>query len=419
MESDFLKEKAILVGVNRQNIDIKEIEESLKELEKLAETADVEVLGHMIQSRQKINAATFIGKGKAFELKELCSNMEANLIIFDDELTGSQIRNIEEITGTKVIDRSVLILEIFARRAKTKEGKVQVELAQLRYRLPRLYGAGLTLSRQGAGIGTRGPGETQLETDRRHILERIRRLENELKNIKRHRQIVREGQKKKNIPIVSLVGYTNAGKSTLLNNLTGAGVFVEDKLFATLDTTTRIIKTSKYDILFVDTVGFIRKLPHHLVESFKSTLEEIEESDVILHVVDSSSEDIKKHIEIVNNILFDIKVLDKPIITVYNKIDISGDINNRINDCSTDSVEVSAKYNTGMKELIDKIICLIDNNMAEAKMLIPFKNSNILSMIHKKGKIIEEEYTSEGTVVKASLPKKLYLELERYILDGE
>jgi GTP-binding protein HflX len=415
--SEEIKERAILVGLNTDKEKLKETEESLNELARLAETAEAEVAGIITQNRQSIKTSTYIGEGKAIEIKEACIKLDVNLVIFDNELTGSQVRNLEEIIDVKVIDRSMLILEIFAKRAVTKEGKVQVELAQLRYRLPRLIGMGKALSRLGAGIGTRGPGETQLETDRRHILERIRYLEKELKRIKKHRELIREGRRKKGMPIVALVGYTNAGKSTLLNALTGADVFVEDKLFATLDTSIRIINVmDKYDILFVDTVGFIRKLPHHLVESFKSTLEEIKDADLILHVVDSNSEELDKHKAVVNSILADLEVASKPIIMVYNKID--NKLKFSEDKPSDDTVYISAKKGIGIIELVEKVVKYLDKTKKRIKVIIPFEKSNMIPKIYEKCEVINEEYNEVGRKMEILVDGDFYRTLREYVING-
>nr|WP_256961570.1 GTPase HflX [Thermoanaerobacterium thermosaccharolyticum] len=316
---DDSREKAVLVGVIINDDD----NESMDELKELAETAGAEVVGIMTQSRSSVDRNSYIGKGKLSELKQFVDNMDIDLVIINDELSGSQIKNIEDIVNQKVIDRTSLILDIFAKRAKSAEGMLQVELAQLKYRLPRLQGLGNDLSRLGGGIGTRGPGETKLETDRRYIRERIKAIEGKLEDLKKHRELLRGRRRKNEIPVVAIVGYTNAGKSTLMNALTDSSVYVEDKLFATLDPTARKLDLpSGREAILIDTVGFIRKLPHDLVEAFKSTLEESKYADVLLHVIDITSKDIKHKIEVVENVLRDLEAIDKPIINVYNKSDL-------------------------------------------------------------------------------------------------
>ena len=357
-------ERAILAGVHTGCLDelADTTESSIAELESLADTAGAEVVGVLVQNRPVIENATYLGEGKLEELKEACQTLEADLVIFDDELTPMQIRNLENALKIRVIDRSMLILDIFARHAVTKEGKLQVELAQLKYMLPRLTGRGVELSRLGGGIGTKGPGETKLETDKRHIRTKIHRLQSELKEIKAHRDLLRNSKSRKESYVVALAGYTNAGKSTILNTLTGAEVLAENKLFATLDPTVRgITLPDGRNVLMVDTVGFISKLPHHLIEAFKSTLEEVIYADAILNVVDASSHEYEKHIKVVNGILADLKATEKPMICVFNKVDMKTDdtvLPKEAEGCEF-VVEISAKteYNTDkLIELIGEIL---------------------------------------------------------------
>lgn len=342
------KERAILVGI----VSTPEYEESMEELKELALTAGAEVVGIMTQKRNTIDKAHYIGKGKLEELKFFVENQEVDLVIVNDELTGTQIKNIEDFLNVKVIDRTNLILDIFAKRAKSREGMLQVELAQLKYRLPRLVGLGGQLSRLGGGIGTRGPGETKLETDRRHIKNRIKAIEKKLEEIERHRSLQRERRKKNRIPVIAIVGYTNAGKSTLLNALTNAEVYVEDKLFATLDPTARrLVLPSGREVILIDTVGFIRKLPHDLVEAFKSTLEEAKYADLLLHVIDVTSPDMEEKIKVVEKVLSDLDVINTPRINVFNKIDLL-DVVPKGNE---KEIYISAKNKIGLDKLLQAI----------------------------------------------------------------
>jgi len=347
-----MEQKAILVGVFIHDNADSSTDESMDELETLAESAGAEVAGVCVQNLKNVNNATYVGSGKLEEIHELCKAEQPDMVIFDDELSGSQVRNIERELDVRVIDRSRLILDIFAQRASTAEGKCQVELAQLKYMLPRLSGVGVSMSRLGGGIGTRGPGETKLETDRRHLKERINRLQNELKKIEQHRALIRKKRQGGNMPNVAIVGYTNAGKSTLLNALTDAGAYEADKLFATLDPLTRIMRVDKdFSVLLTDTVGFIRKLPHHLIEAFRSTLEESVFADLILHVADVTSLELDTQTSVVNNLLSELGAADKPIITVYNKIDgFTGE-----RPAAPNSVCVSAKTGEGINKLVSMI----------------------------------------------------------------
>lgn len=415
------REKAILVGI--------ENEESLEELEELARACGVITVDKVLQRRNKIDTAFFIGEGKASEIGMLRQACNANVIIFDDELSASQIRNLETFIGAKVIDRTTLILEIFARRARSREAKIQVELAQLKYRLPRLSGMGAVLSRTGGGIGTRGPGEKKLEMDKRHIRERIYDLIQELKKIKKIREIQRDKRSRENIPKVSLVGYTNAGKSTLRNKLceiaspkdTGykEKVFEADMLFATLDVTTRaLVLPDNRLITLTDTVGFVRKLPHDLVEAFKSTLEEVINSDLLLHVVDTSSDTADKQIEAVNNVLDELGAGDKQLILVLNKVDkvdklTIDQLKNKYNDM--DIIEISAKEEINLDLFLDKISKSLPNQLKKVEYLIPYTDQSSVALLHRGAKVLEEEYKEEGTYVVAMVDEEVYNRCIQYM----
>lgn len=396
---------------------LSEQEKSLDELNELAVTAGVNVVGKMLQKRPSIDPATYVGSGKLEELRKMCDILKVDVVIFDDELTGAQIRNIENIIGVRVIDRTMLILDIFAGRARSREGKLQVELAQLKYRLPRLTGLGTELSRLGGGVGTRGPGETKLEVNRRHIRRRIRYLENELNTVDKQRNLIRKGRERNEFPVVALVGYTNAGKSTLMNCLCKADVYADNRLFATLDPTTRKIKLDDdRTILLVDTVGFIRKLPHELIKAFKSTLDEVVYADALIHVVDASDMEYEKHLEVTEKLLESLGVLDKPIITVFNKIDLV-DRNSWIRPWNNRDkiVETSAVTGFGIDILIREIIELVKSNVFVADLLIPYEKGNIVAFIHKHGHVINEEYTGEGVRIKAEIDKSKTAILKEYI----
>lgn len=411
-------EKAILVGV--------ESEESLDELEELARACDVEVVDKMLQNRYKIDTAYYVGSGKVEEIALLRQAKRANVVIFDDELTASQVRNLEDIIGVKVIDRTTLILEIFAKRAKSKEGKIQVELAQLKYRLPRLSGLGTVLSRTGGGIGTKGPGEKKLETDKRHIKERIYDLKSELEKTKQTRMTQRESRSE--IPKVSLVGYTNAGKSTLRNTLCTIAaketikkesVLEADMLFATLDTTTRaIVLPDNRTITLTDTVGFIRKLPHDLVEAFKSTLEEVIYSDLLLHVVDVSQENYLEQIEAVNKVLEELGAIDKPYVYVLNKIDkLSEEKLEEINELFKDkmNIKISARHNINLEELLNLISSKLPNKLRKAEYLIPYDKQSMVAYFHRNSNVISEEYKEDGTYICAEVSEMVYNTCEEYM----
>lgn len=423
---DQLVERALCVGLNltsriRRDSEIS-IEESMAELRELVKAAGAEVVGDLIQNKDKVDTATYLGSGKIEEIKIYADSLDASMVVFNDELSGAQIRNIEDIIGKKIIDRTMLILDIFAQRALSREGKLQVELAQLKYRLPRLYGMGGQMSRTGAGIGTRGPGEQKLEKDKRHILNRAAAIRRELKEVVKHREIQRKQRQKNKIPIVALVGYTNAGKSTLLNELIKTHpdyenekeVFVKDMLFATLDVTLRrALLANKKEVLLVDTVGFVSKLPHDLVDAFKSTLEEVNYADLILHVIDTTNEssDIQRHTT--DSVLKDLGADDKPTITVYNKIDrFDLDIYPKNQD---DLVYVSAKKGINM----DKLLNLIENKLAEdtykVDLLIPYDKGHIFSYLSDKYSLDKFEYLENGIDLIVSLDEVDFNIYKQYI----
>ncbi len=400
-------ERVILVGVSlADGIDM---EKSLDELEELATTAGAITVGRVIQNRELIHPGTYLGKGKIEELSNLIWETEATGIICDDELSPAQLGNLQDALEAKVMDRTLIILDIFAGRASTNEGKIQVELAQLKYRQSRLTGLGKSLSRLGGGIGTRGPGEKKLETDRRLIRDRVSQLNRELKDVKRHREVAREQRSKNHVPVVAIVGYTNAGKSTLLNKLTGASVYEEDQLFATLDPTTRSLKLpSKQEVLFTDTVGFIRKLPHHLIEAFKSTLEEAKYADIILHVVDASNPQMDLQMYTVYETLRDLEVVDKPIITAFNKQDKleSEDI---VRDLRADKiVKISARTGDGLDSLQEAVEDILREQKIAIERVYPYAEAGTIQLIRKYGELLEEEYREDGIFVRAYVPQEIY-----------
>lgn len=401
------EEKVILVGV--QLNENEPAEESLDELGELAKTAGAEVVGRMIQSREYIHPATYIGKGKITELKELLWETDATGIICDDELTSVQLKNLEQELGCKIIDRTLLILDIFAARAVSSEGKIQVELAQLKYRASRLIGLGNSLSRLGGGIGTRGPGEKKLEMDRRLIRERISRLKKELREVEQHRELIRTQRKDSNLKVAALVGYTSAGKSSLENALTGAGILEDAMLFSTLDTTTRALELEgKQQVLLTDTVGFIRKLPHHLIEAFKSTLEEAKYADIIIHVVDASNPQMDTQMYVVYDTLRQLGVEGKPIITLFNKQDKLESPQMFRNLHADYTFAVSAKTGQGLDELKGALLDIIRQDQIYVERLYDFSEAGKIQLIRKHGQLLEEEYVAEGIAVKAYVPKSIY-----------
>lgn len=383
--------------------------ECLDELEELAKTAGAVTVGRVIQNRESIHPGTYIGKGKIEEVRQMVEELDATGIVCDDELTPAQLRNLEEQLNIKVIDRTVMILDIFAQHASTKEGKIQVEMAQLKYRSSRLTGLGVSLSRLGGGIGTRGPGEKKLEVDRRLIRDRISQLGKELEQVKRSRDTLRKQRMKSLVPVVAIVGYTNAGKSTLLNTLTNAGVLEEDKLFATLDPSTRnLVLESGQQILFTDTVGFIRKLPHHLINAFRSTLEEAKYADIILHVVDSSNPAMVSQMKTVYETLNSLEVTDKTYITAFNKQDRLEE-EAVLKDTTADyTVKISAKTGENLKELLDIIEMILKERKVFLEKTFEYSEAGKIQEIRKYGQLLEEKYTENGIFVKAYLPTEIY-----------
>lgn len=402
-----LEEKVILIAVKTREED--DTEACLEELEELVETAGGITVGTVIQNRESIHPGTYLGKGKVDEVKELIWELQATGVVCDDELSPAQLRNLEDMLKTKVMDRTMVILDIFASRANTREGKIQVELAQLKYRAARLVGLRNSLSRLGGGIGTRGPGEKKLEMDRRIIHERIGQLKAQLKEVERHREVQRQQREQTHTQVAAIVGYTNAGKSTLLNYLTDAGILAEDKLFATLDPTTRKLELpSGQQILLTDTVGFIRKLPHHLVEAFKSTLEEACYSDIILHVADCSNPQMDMQMYTVYETLKQLKVTEKVMVTVFNKMDkLESPV--ILKDLSSDyQVKISARTGQGISDLLEILESILRSQKVYLEKLYPYQEAGRIQQIRKFGELLSEEYVEEGIKVKAYVPAKLY-----------
>lgn len=412
-------QRAVLLAVDTGEYDVNV---SLDELAELAQTAGAETAAKVSQRRAAFDPATCVGSGSLEEVKIFCQNDGANLIIFDGELTASQVRNIENATGVEVIDRTTLILDIFAQRAVTSAGRLQVDLAQQKYRLPRLGGQGTVLSRLGGGIGTRGPGETQLETDRRHVRRRISALEKQLKELESQRGLLRSRRKKNGVPCVAIVGYTNVGKSTLLNALTDAGVLAEDKLFATLDPTARALSLPDgRTVMLIDTVGLVRRLPHQLVEAFHSTLEEALQADLLLNVCDISSPDVQEQVAVTENVIRELREngrgfagnIDQPILTVINKCDL-------ISECPVPVNEkvalISAKTGFGFDSLLEKISGLLEKTQTRMVLEIPFEKGFLLGLIRQDGKIFTEEYTENGTKVDALVDRRILSQVMPYAL---
>ena len=419
MESNFdekVQERAVLVGLNADCFTAEQTAtaESLEELEDLLETAGGFCTGKVLQNRHTPDSHSFIGEGKAQEVRMLVEATASTMVIFDNELSPGNIRALEEIIGVTVLDRSALILDIFAQRAKTKEGRLQVELAQYKYLLPRLSGMGVSLSRQGGGIGTRGPGETKLETDRRHIRERIARLEDELEQVRKVRAVQRERRMKNSIPVVAIVGYTNAGKSTLLNKLTGAGIPANNRLFDTLDTTSRQLTVSdNLDVILSDTVGFIAKLPHHLVNAFHATLEELEYADLLLHVIDVSDPDLEAHVAVVDKLIAKLAKPDTPVLRCYNKADLvySEDI-----PVGKDCVAISAKKGKNMDGLLKAIEEALGHSRHHVLLRFPYSKGGMVETLHDNAQVQKVEYTDEGIEVETILDAILYGRLREYVV---
>lgn len=411
-ENEIRPQRAFLISVDNGEFDA---EASMAELYYLAESAGAEVVGSIIQKLEKPVSATYLGTGKLEELAEISKAQELDLIIADSELTPTQIKNIEEETDTRVIDRTMLILDIFALRANSREGKLQVEIAQLRYMLPRLTGKGVQMSRLGGGIGTRGPGESKLETDKRHIRRKIEALKEQLTEIERHRTQLRKRREKDGVITTAIVGYTNAGKSTLMNYLTDAGVLEKDQLFATLDPTSRALKLPNgVTVMLIDTVGLVRRLPHHLVEAFKSTLEEAASADIILNVCDASSEEALLHLEVTRDLLQSLGCDDTHIVTVFNKCDLvkQGGFTPEISN----SVKISAKQGKGIEQLLQAIEDNLPVRVKKFELLIPFSKAGISAEIRKNGTLISEEYTEKGIKVVALIGEELHAKLREYII---
>lgn len=406
------KERVILVGVSLT--DQEDTRKSLEELKELVSTAGAQTVGYVVQSREQMHPATYVGKGKIAEIKDLLWELEATGIVCDDELSPVQMKNLQDELDVKVMDRTLVILDIFAARASTSEGKIQVELAQLKYRQTRLTGFGTAMSRLGGGIGTRGPGEKKLEMDRRLIKNRIAQLNRELRDVKRHREVTRENRSRNRVPVAAIVGYTNAGKSTLLNQLTGAGILAEDKLFATLDPTTRERKLpGGQKILFTDTVGFIRKLPHHLIEAFRSTLEEAKYSDMIVHVVDASSRQMDEQMHIVYETLQNLGITDKPVVTVFNKTD-RPDSDSLAKDLRADyTVRMSAKNGEGVDEFLKTVEAVLRQQKVYIENLYTYQETSKIQMIRRYGELQSEEYREDGIFVSAYVPEEIYQKVKK------
>lgn len=402
--------QAMLVSVDT---GIYDADASLAELFELVKSAGAEPVLSVTQNLQKPETGTFVGTGKLQEIAEICEQQEIDLLVFDSELTPTQIKNIEAVTDVRTIDRTTLILDIFAQRARSREGKLQVELAQLKYMLPRLTGKGVAMSRLGGGIGTRGPGETKLETDRRHIRRKMESLKEELADVEKHRSMLRKRREKDGVITCSIVGYTNAGKSTLMNYLTDAGVLAQDKLFATLDPTSRALKLpSGVTVMLIDTVGLVRRLPHHLVDAFRSTLEEAALSDIILNVCDASSDEARTHMKVTTDLLESLGCGDTPIITVLNKCDLID--NTAMAQDFKSYIKISAKNGTGIDDLLEAI----DNNLPvrvkRLKLLIPFANAGLVSEVREKGTLISEDYVADGVLIDAIVDEALYAKVKEF-----
>lgn len=415
MEEKINPDKAILAGLDAAVFSREETatESTLEELKALLETAGGTAVGMLLQARPAPDPHSFLGEGKVEELRQAVEATGANMVIFDNDLSPSQIRTLEDMTGATVIDRSALILDIFAQRARTREGRLQVELAQYQYLLPRLSGMGRSLSRQGGGIGTRGPGETRLESDRRHIRTRISRLQQELKEVRRVRGVQRQLREKNSVPVVALIGYTNAGKSTLLNALTGAGIPANNRLFDTLDTTTRRLTVSDtLDVLLSDTVGFIAKLPHNLVEAFQATLEELQYADLLLHVIDASDPDREAHMEVVEKLAAELAPQGVPIIEVYNKADL---VEPQLIPIGENRVAISASEGRGLDALLRRMEKNLDTGVKRVVLKLPYSAAGEVDRIHREGKVFSSEYENDGILVDAALSREMQGRYRAYI----
>lgn len=407
VETEVQKERVILVGVSEQDGD--DTKDSLEELKELVATAGAVTEGMVIQNRERIHPGTYVGTGKVSEIKEMLATTGATGIVCDDELSPAQMKNLEDLLDTKVMDRTLVILDIFAAHASTSEGKIQVELAQLRYSMTRLAGFGRSMSRLGGGIGTRGPGEKKLEMDKRIIRTRISQLKRELAEVKKHREVARGQRMRNHVPVAAIVGYTNAGKSTLLNHLTHAGVLEEDKLFATLDPTTRQLELpGKQQILLTDTVGFIRKLPHHLIEAFKSTLKEAKYADFIIHVVDASNPQADKQMYIVYNTLRELDIRDKKIVTLFNKMD-RPEADRELRDFRADhTARISARNDRDLETVKELLAQVLRENKTYMEHVFSYEDAGKIQVIRRQGELLSEEYTPEGIFVKAYIPAEVY-----------
>ena len=417
MESNFetVQERAVLVGLNADCFTKEQIatDETLEELDALLETAGGFCTGKILQNRHTPDPHSFIGEGKAQEVRMLVEATGSTMVVFDNELSPGNIRALEDIIGVTVLDRSALILDIFAQRAKTKEGRLQVELAQYKYLLPRLSGMGASLSRQGGGIGTRGPGETKLESDRRHIRERIARREQELEQVRHVRGVQRERRMKNSIPVVAIVGYTNAGKSTLLNQLTDAGIPANNRLFDTLDTTSRQLTVSdNLDVVLTDTVGFIAKLPHHLVNAFRATLEELEYADLLIHVIDSADPNREEHIAVVDKLISQLAKPGTPVLQCYNKADL---VSREQIPTGENIVAVSAAKGYGIENFLSAVEKALGHSRHHVRLVVPYANGGLIDTLHSSAQVLQVEYTGEGIQVEAILDPILYGRLKDYI----
>ena len=418
MESTFekIQERAVLVGLNADCFRQDQIatDETLDELEALLETAGGFCTGKILQNRHAPDPHSFIGEGKALEVKMLVEATASTMVVFDNELSAGNIRALEEIVGVTVLDRSALILDIFAQRAKTREGRLQVELAQYKYLLPRLSGMGKSLSRQGGGIGTRGPGETKLESDRRHIRERIARLQQELEQVRQVRGVQRERRMKNSVPVVAIVGYTNAGKSTLLNKLTGAGIPANNRLFDTLDTTSRQLEVSdNLNVILTDTVGFIAKLPHHLVDAFRATLEELEYADLLLHVIDAADENREEHIAVVDKLISQLAAPGTPVLQCYNKADLVEKTDIPIGE---DVVRISAATGEGMEDLLKAIEKALGHSRHHIVVRLPYSMGGMVETLHSGAQVRSVDYTAEGIEVETIVDPILYGKVRDFIV---